>query len=32
MNLLHQAGWYRLDDERAGRMLAASLIPVLLDG
>ncbi len=31
MNLLHQAGWYRLEDERAGLALAAVLIPVLLD-
>jgi GAF domain-containing protein len=30
MNLLHQAGWYRAEDERAGVMLAAFLIPVLL--
>ena len=29
MNLLHQAGWYRLDDERAGLLLGAFLIPVL---
>ena len=32
MNLLHQAGWYRPEDERAGLLLAALLIPVLLDG
>jgi GAF domain-containing protein len=30
MNLLHQAGWYRAEDERAGLLLAAFLIPVLL--
>src|SRR5215469_2771147 len=30
MNLLHQAGWYRLDDEGTGLLLAAFLIPVLL--
>jgi hypothetical protein len=30
MNLLHQAGWYRPEDERAGVVLAAFLIPVLL--
>jgi hypothetical protein len=32
MNLLHQAGWYRAEDERAGLSLAAFLIPVLLEG
>jgi hypothetical protein len=32
MNLLHQEGWYRPEDERAGLSLAAFLIPVLLDG
>jgi hypothetical protein len=32
MNLLHQAGWYRPEDERAGLLLAAFLIPVLLAG
>ena len=32
MNLLHQAGWYRPEDETAGVMLAAFLIPVLLAG
>jgi hypothetical protein len=32
MNLLHQAGWYRPEDERAGLLLAAFLIPVLLEG
>lgn len=30
MNLLHQAGWYRAADERAGLLLTAFLIPVLL--
>ena len=30
MNLLHQAGWYRADDERTGLTLAAFLIPALL--
>jgi GAF domain-containing protein len=29
MNLLHQAGWYRSEDELTGQMLAAFLIPVL---
>ncbi len=32
MNLLHEAGWYRPQDEHAGLSLAAFLIPVLLDG
>jgi hypothetical protein len=32
MNLLHEAGWYRPDDESAGQLLAAFLIPVLLAG
>ena len=32
MNLLHQAGWYRPEDERLGLMVAPFLIPVLLDG
>jgi GAF domain-containing protein len=32
MNLLHQAGWYRPEDERAGLLLAAFLIPVLSAG
>jgi GAF domain-containing protein len=32
MNLLHQAGWYRAEDEGAGLSLAAFLIPVLLAG
>jgi len=31
MNLLHQAGWYEPDDEGTGALLAAFLIPVLLD-
>lgn len=31
MNLLHQAGWYRPEDERTGLLLAPFLIPVLLD-
>jgi hypothetical protein len=30
MNLLHQTGWYRAEDERTGLSLAAFLIPVLL--
>jgi hypothetical protein len=30
MNLLHQAGWYRHEDERTGLLLAAFLIPALL--
>lgn len=29
MNLLHQAGWYRPEDERIGQLLGAFLIPVL---
>src|SRR5437763_8651297 len=29
MNLLHQAGWYRPEDERIGLMLAPFLIPAL---
>ena len=29
MNLLHQAGWYRPEDERIGLLLGAFLIPVL---
>ena len=32
MNLLHQTGWYRPDDERIGLLLGTFLIPVLLDG
>jgi hypothetical protein len=32
MNLLHQAGWYRPDDERVGLLLGAFLIPALLNG
>jgi hypothetical protein len=32
MNLLHQAGWYRPEDERIGLVLAPFLIPALLDG
>jgi hypothetical protein len=32
MNLLHGAGWYRPDDERTGRVLAAFLAPALLAG
>lgn len=32
MNLLHQAGWYRPEDERVGLMLAPFLIPALLNG
>ena len=32
MNLLHQAGWYRPEDERIGLLLATFLIPVLLNG
>jgi len=32
MNLLHQAGWYRHEDEQTGLLLAAFLIPVLLTG
>src|SRR4029079_18710478 len=31
MNLLHQAGWYRPDDERTGLLLGTFLIPVLVD-
>jgi hypothetical protein len=31
MNLLHQAGWYRPEDEAVGLLLAVFLIPVLLD-
>jgi GAF domain-containing protein len=30
MNLLHEAGWYRPEDEAAGRRIAAYLIPALL--
>jgi hypothetical protein len=30
MNLCHEAGWYRPDDEATGRLLAAFLVPVLL--
>jgi hypothetical protein len=29
MNLLHQVGWYRPEDERIGLLLGAFLIPVL---
>ena len=29
MNLLHQAGWYRPEDEDTGRLLGTFLIPVL---
>ena len=32
MNLLHQTGWYRPDDERVGLLLGAFLIPALLNG
>ena len=32
INLLHQAGWYRAEDERTGLLLGMFLIPVLLDG
>ncbi len=31
MNLLHQADWYRPEDERVGLLLGAFLIPALLD-
>jgi len=31
MNLLHQTGWYRAEDERIGLLLAPFLIPVLLN-
>ena len=31
MNLLHEASWYRAEDERTGVMLAAFLIAPLLD-
>ena len=31
MNLLHQAGWYRPEDERTGLLLGTFLIPVLVD-
>jgi hypothetical protein len=31
MNLLHESGWYRQDDESTGVLLASFLIPVLLD-
>jgi len=31
MNLLHQADWYRPEDERAGLLLGTFLIPVLVD-
>lgn len=31
MNLLHEAGWYRAEDEHKGVMLAAFLIAPLLD-
>lgn len=30
MNLLHQAGWYAREDEEAGKLLAAFLLPALL--
>jgi GAF domain-containing protein len=30
MNLCHQAGWYMPEDEATGRLLAALLVPVLL--
>ena len=30
MNLLHQAGWYRPEDEGVGLLLGAFLIPALL--
>jgi len=30
MNLLHEAGWYRQEDERVGLTLAAFLTPVLV--
>lgn len=32
MNLLHQEGWYRPEDEPVGRLLGSFLIPALLDG
>src|SRR5262249_20834785 len=31
MNLCHRAGWYTADDEQAGRLLAAFLVPALLE-
>jgi hypothetical protein len=31
MNLLHETGWYRPDDEPIGRLLATFLVPVLID-
>jgi len=30
MNLLHEAGWYRLSDEETGVLLGSFLIPVLM--
>jgi hypothetical protein len=32
MNLLHQAGWYRPEDEPIGLLLGTFLIPILLNG
>src|SRR5580658_1727424 len=31
MNVLHEPGWYQLEDERIGLLLGAFLIPVILD-
>jgi len=31
MNLLHQAGWYRPEDERTGLLLGTFLVPVLFN-
>jgi hypothetical protein len=31
MNLLHEPGWYRQEDESTGELLASFLIPALLD-
>jgi len=31
MNLLHQAGWYKPEDQRTGLLLGTFLIPVLVD-
>ncbi len=32
MNFLHQAGWYRSEDERIGLLLGAFLVPAILNG
>jgi len=30
MNVSHEAGWFRAEDEAAGRLIASALVPALL--